>query len=295
MKRKTLKIKNGETISYIDQGEGKKVLVLIHGNTSSSVFYKPMLELMPRNIRIIAPDLRGFGNSSYESRYDSLKELAEDINELLIQLGIKHFDVAGWSLGGGVAMELVLMNNNAEKLILISSTTHKGYPLYQKDANMQPIIGKAYESKEAMSKDPLQVLPLLQIIETNNIEMMKMIFNATIYTESKPSEEDQNLYASEALKERSLVDADWAISSLNLSAEPNAYAKGNNAYKDITIPVLHILGDNDLLVPESMLEDNVSTLLGNSKVLRYDKCSHSPFVDKPTEITKDVLDFIKET
>lgn len=38
MKRKTITIDNGESIIYIEQGSGNKTLVLIHGNTSSSVF-----------------------------------------------------------------------------------------------------------------------------------------------------------------------------------------------------------------------------------------------------------------
>lgn len=291
MERKQLTLPNGETIFYFDQGSGSKTLVLIHGNASSSVYYKPLLERLPKSIRVIAPDLRGFGNSSYHNRFDTLKELAEDVNLLLEALNVQNFDLAGWSLGGGVAMELALLNKNAQKLILIASTTHLGFPLYQKDSNMQPIIGKAYESKEEMAKDPINVLPLLNVLNTQNLEMMKAIYNMGIYTVGKPSEEDQELYALEALKQRNLIDADWAISSFNLSNIHNGYKNGNGKIKDLTNETLHILGDKDLMVPEFMLDQNVNAIK-NSKVIRYKDCSHSPFVDKPEQITSDILAFI---
>ncbi|NLB84851.1 MAG: alpha/beta hydrolase [Acholeplasmataceae bacterium] len=292
MIRKEILLSNGETISYHEQGSGSKTLVLIHGNSSSSVYYKPLFERLPQNLRVIAPDLRGFCNSSYTNSFDSLKELASDVNELLEMLKVTSFDVVGWSLGGGVAMELVLMNKNANKLILVASTTHYGYPLYQKDSLNQPIIGKAYLTKEQMAKDPVQVLPLLKVIETQNIEMMKSIYNAGIYLVNKPTEEDQILYAEESLKQRCLVDADWAISTFNLSDKNNGYMQGNGQINNIINDTLHILGDRDLMVPEFMLEQNIEAIK-NSTVIRYENCAHSPFVDKPEEITKDLLEFIK--
>lgn len=292
MERKKLKIANGETISYFEQGSGPKTLVLIHGNTSSSYYYKPLFERLPKDLRVIAPDLRGFGDSSYQNRFDSLKELAEDIDLLLKALNVEKFALVGWSLGGGVAMELALLNNNVQKLILVASTTHYGYPLYQKDENNQPILGLAYESKEAMALDPVQVLPLLNIIKTQDVNMMNTIYNMGIYLYEKPEPEEAIILAKEALKTRSLIDADWAISSFNLSNTHNGYNMGNGKIKDLKIPTLHILGDKDYMVPEFMLEQNREAII-DSKVIRYQDCAHSPFVDKPDAITNDILAFIK--
>ena len=150
MERKVVKLKNGESISYFEQGTGSKTLVLIHGNTSSSVYFKPLFERFDSNIRVIAPDLRGFGNSSYINRFDSLKELAEDIDELLLALNVGEFSLLGWSLGGGVSMELALLNNNVKNLILVASTTHKGYPLYQKDENNEQMIAEAESERQRL-------------------------------------------------------------------------------------------------------------------------------------------------
>ena len=83
----------------------KKTLLLIHGNFSSSLFFTPMFDRLPKDIKVIAPDLRGFGDSTYYRRISSLNDLAEDLYLFMQAKDIKKVDVIGWSLGGGVALE----------------------------------------------------------------------------------------------------------------------------------------------------------------------------------------------
>ena len=97
MKKKTIKIDNGETYAYLEQGSGNQVLLLIHGNFSGSLYYKPLFDRLPRTIRAIAPDLRGYGDSSYENRFDTLATLATDLRLFLKALNIDKVDVVGWS------------------------------------------------------------------------------------------------------------------------------------------------------------------------------------------------------
>ncbi|HPG43948.1 MAG TPA: alpha/beta hydrolase, partial [Acholeplasmataceae bacterium] len=104
--KKQIVLKNGEVIHYVEKGTGDKTLLLIHGNFSSSLHYTPLLERLPKDIRVIAPDLRGYGDSSYYRRIHSLKELADDMALFLEAKRIHEVDVVGWSLGGGVALEM---------------------------------------------------------------------------------------------------------------------------------------------------------------------------------------------
>jgi pimeloyl-ACP methyl ester carboxylesterase len=43
MEKRNIVIKNGEVIYYLEQGQGDKTLILIHGNFSSSMHYTPYL------------------------------------------------------------------------------------------------------------------------------------------------------------------------------------------------------------------------------------------------------------
>lgn len=291
MEKKYIHLKNGETYAYLEKGSGKP-LILIHGNLSSSLYYLPLIERLPENIRVIALDLRGFGDSSYLSKFDSLANLSTDIQLFMSELKIEKASIAGWSLGGGVAMEFASRYpRSVDKLILINSTTHKGYPIFKKDKNNAPILTEGYKSKDELATDPLQVKPILEAIATENAFFMSYIYDLTIYTHNKPTPEANQLYIKETLKQRCLVDADYALACLNMSDVPNLYTKGDGSIKNIKADTLMFWGTLDKTVPEYMVLDNLAAL-PQAKYVKFEQCGHSPLVDKPDDLAKEILKFI---
>lgn len=292
MEKKFVQLKNGETYAYLEKGHGK-TMILIHGNLSSSVYYLPLIERLPDDVRVIALDLRGFGDSSYHERFDSLANLATDVQLFMSELKIDKATILGWSLGGGVAMEFASRYpKSTEKLILINSTTHKGYPIFKKDKNNAPIFTEGYKSKDEMALDPLQVKPVLDAIATENAFFMSYIYDLTIYTHQKPTAEANQLYIKETLKQRCLVDADFALASLNMSETPNLYSKGDGSIKQIKAETLMFWGNLDKTVPESMVLDNLNAIPG-SKYIKLEPCGHSPLVDQPDRLTQEILTFVR--
>lgn len=293
MDKRYVKLQNGETLAYLEQGKGDKTLLLIHGNLSSSVYYLPLLKELPADIHVLAVDLRGFGDSTYEKKFSSLKDLADDVALFLKALSVNKIVVAGWSLGGGVAMELAAYYPDlVEKLILINSTTHKGYPIFKKDAAFKPLVGQIYASADEMANDPLQVKPVLDAIKVNNTGFMTYIYDMTIYTVNKPALEDNVLYISETMKQKCLPEADYALATLNMGNTPNFYRGGDNSIAKIKCPVLHFWGEKDLTVPEYMVLENIEALKNNSKYIKFENCGHSPLVDKPKELGIEILNFV---
>jgi pimeloyl-ACP methyl ester carboxylesterase len=192
-------------------------------------------------------------------------------------------------------MELAaLLGERVRTLTLLSSTTHKGYPIFQKDETKKPIYGKIYASKEAMAEDPLQVKPVLDALAAKNAALMSWIYDVTIYTGKKPEPDDNFRWIAETLKMRCLLDADWALANLNMSDEPNYYGPGTSRIHNIRAKVLHLWGFLDKTVPEYMLLDNATALKGQSSVVRWDQCGHSPLVDRIEDLTETMLDFIKK-
>lgn len=278
-----------ETLAYLDEGQGP-VVVMVHGNMSSSVHYEPLITRIKDKYRCIAVDLRGFGDSSYNNRFDTLEELADDVAAFTDALGIDSFYLVGWSNGGGVSLRLCAKYpEKVKKFFDIEGAGLKGYPLYKKE-NYQS-TGKPYANKEEMAGDPMQVAPVLGIFAKGDAAMMTSIWDATIYTVNKPTREQNDLWMSETLKQRNLVDLDWALATLNMSDEYTPYGKGDGSIKNIKCPVALTMAEKDIVVPDYMVLDNYNALGDLATLLPYENCGHSPMVDCPDRLAEDVCKF----
>ena len=291
MEKKFISI-GAETIAYLDEGQGPAV-VMVHGNMSSSVHYEPLISRIKDKYRCIALDLRGFGDSSYNNRFDTLEELADDVNLFTEALGLDSYYLVGWSNGGGVSLRLCAKYpEKIKKFFDIEGAGLKGYPLYKKE-NYQS-TGKPYANKEEMATDPMQVAPVLGIFEKGDAAMMTSIWDATIYTVNKPTREQNDLWMSETLKQRNLVDLDWALATLNMSDEFTPYGPGDGSIHNIKCPVALTMAEKDIVVPDYMVLDNYNAL-GDLATLRpYENCGHSPMVDCPDRLANDVVNFFTE-
>lgn len=278
-----------ETIAYVDEGQGP-VVVMVHGNMSSSIHYEPLISRIKDKFRCIALDLRGFGDSTYNNRFDTLEELADDVAAFTKALGLDSYYLVGWSNGGGVSLKLCAKYpEKVKKFFDIEGAGLKGYPVYKKE-NYQS-TGEPYASKEEMATDPMQVGPVLSIFAKGDSAMMSSIWDATIYTVNKPTKEQSDLWMSETMKQRNLVDLDWALATLNMSDEFTPYGKGDGSIHNIMCPVALTMAEKDVVVPDYMVLDNYHALGGLATLLPYENCGHSPMVDCPDRLAKDVVDF----
>ena len=291
MEKKFISIGN-ETLAYLDEGQGDVVL-MVHGNMSSSVHYEPLISRIKDKYRCIAVDLRGFGDSTYNNRFDTLEELADDVNAFTEALGIDSYYLVGWSNGGGVSLKICAKYpEKVKKFFDIEGAGLKGYPIYQKE-NYQS-TGKPYASKQAMAEDPMQVGPVVAIFEKGDGALMASIWDATIYTVNKPTREQSDLWIAETMKQRNIVDLDWALATLNMSDEYTPYGKGDGTIKNIKCPVALTMGEKDMVVPDYMVLDNYNALGSLATLLPYENCGQSPMVDCPDRLASDVVEFFSK-
>jgi pimeloyl-ACP methyl ester carboxylesterase len=93
--------------------DGEPVFFL-HGNASAARFWEETLVALPKGLRGIAPDLRGYGDTDPEpiDATRGLRDFADDLHAL-----VEHQDIAGaagqvhlvgWSAGAGVAMQYAI-------------------------------------------------------------------------------------------------------------------------------------------------------------------------------------------
>lgn len=99
------------SVSYLEAGDKEKEpLVLIHGNTSSNLFFTPTIDALKDRFHIYAPDLRGYGHTEKLpiDATKGMKNWSEDIRSFMEALSIEKPHIIGWSMGGGVAMQYTM-------------------------------------------------------------------------------------------------------------------------------------------------------------------------------------------
>lgn len=89
-------------LHYLDWAGGPEVLVLLHGGALSAHSFDLLAMAIGAEVRCIALDLRGHGESSWAERY-SVEEWADDLTALIDWLGLGRIHLAGMSLGGCIA------------------------------------------------------------------------------------------------------------------------------------------------------------------------------------------------
>jgi pimeloyl-ACP methyl ester carboxylesterase len=93
---------NGIRMHYLAAGKGEPV-ILLHGYAQNSHMWRPLMKELAKTHFVIAPDLRGFGDTTKaEAGYDK-KSMAQDVHALAQLLGIKKAGVVGHDIGLMVA------------------------------------------------------------------------------------------------------------------------------------------------------------------------------------------------
>lgn len=222
-------LSNGETIAYQEVGrQNEEMLVLIHGNMTSSQHFDLVIEKLQKQYHIYAIDLRGFGQSTYNKAIDSLQDFAEDVKLFIDKFNLKKFSLMGWSMGGGVAMEFTASHPTfVEKLILVESVGMKGYPIFKKDINGQPIGSSLLKTKEEIALDPVQIAPVLDAIKNMNKAYYRTVWNLLIYTHNQPEPDRYEKYLDDMLTQRNFVDVNYSLVTFNISDEHNGVVRGN--------------------------------------------------------------------
>ncbi|MGA9138840.1 MAG: alpha/beta hydrolase, partial [Methanocella sp.] len=95
-------IVNGIKIHYVEAGHGSPVF-LLHGFPETWFAWRKQIPVLSTNYRVIAPDLRGYGDTDKpQDGYDK-RTMARDIYELMLSLGYTKIVLVGHDRGARVA------------------------------------------------------------------------------------------------------------------------------------------------------------------------------------------------
>lgn len=147
---------NGINIHYVIGGAGEP-LVLVHGFGQNWYMWNRLLPELSKHFTVIAPDLRGVGESDKPAGGYDKKRMATDIHELVKQLGYNNINLAGHDIGLMVAYAYAAQfGNEVKKIALLDALLPGVEPVWSDSKDKLwwfgffgwPASGKIVEGKE---------------------------------------------------------------------------------------------------------------------------------------------------
>jgi pimeloyl-ACP methyl ester carboxylesterase len=180
---------DGVDLVWRETGEGRPVL-LLHGLFSDAdtnwIRFGHAAEIASRGFRVIMPDLRGHGLSDAPHAPAAYPRdiLARDGLELIAHLGLRDYDLGGYSLGGRTAVRMVVGGARPRRLVVSGMGLDGLLDTGSRSAHFKAVLeglgrherGSPEWMAEAFLKttggDPEALLPLLDsFVETKEAEL----------------------------------------------------------------------------------------------------------------------------
>jgi pimeloyl-ACP methyl ester carboxylesterase len=143
---------NGLELYYETHGKGRP-LVLLHGGLGSTSMFGENLKALAKHYKVIAVDLQGHGRTADIDRPLSVELMADDVAALMQHLKLGRADVFGYSLGGGVALQVGIRHPELVNKLVIVSTAFRRNAFYPEILAQQAQVNEG--AAEMMKQTPM--------------------------------------------------------------------------------------------------------------------------------------------
>jgi 3-oxoadipate enol-lactonase len=246
---------NGTTLHYQEQGTGKP-LVLLHGFPLDSRIWREQIAALSDRFRVIAPDLRGFGQSKSAEPF-TMESLADDVHALLAEIGALPCVLGGLSMGGYVALAY------AKKY----PTDLRGLALIDSKAEADTAEGKA-------GRDKMIELARSQGAKAVAEQMMPKML-APDAERSRPQVKRE---LEQIMSAQSPLTIEHALAAMRDRADMASHLPS------IAVPALVIVGEHDTLTPPAGAE-KMSAAIPKSTYVVIRGAGHMSPMEQPQQVT----------
>lgn len=252
---------DGNKIRYLESGNSKNILVLVHGLGASAERWNNVIPKFAKHYHVIVPDLIGFGYSDKPIVDYTPDFFSTFLGKFFNALEIKRPNVIGSSLGGQITAEYASAHpDNIEKLILVSPSG----VMKQSTPALDAYIMAALYPNEQSAK--------------NAFEMM----------ESSGNQVDDRIVHG-FIERMQLPNAKLAFMSTVLGLKNSEVITPK--LHTIISPTLIIWGSNDPVIPIQYAE-SFALSIKDCRFYRMDNCGHTPYVQDPDTFSSIVLEFL---
>lgn len=259
-----VEIESELTIHYLDLNpNGNKVLLLLHGLGATGESWQLQFPaLLEAGFRVLAPDMRGFGRSTFPGGSNNSEVMAHDMIMFLDHLQVENCHIIGISMGGTIAIQQTLIKPAMVNSLILTNTFAKLRP-----KKVRTWFFYVYR---------------LMLLHTFGMQSQAKFVAKKLF----PKPEQVEL-RKEFANQVSQANPDGYRSMLRSFARYDLSAQINK----ITVPTLIITGENDSVVPPAFQNELASQIL-NSRQIIIPKAGHAVSVEQPMIYNKIILDFL---
>jgi 3-oxoadipate enol-lactonase len=261
---------SGFSMTYEDSGDHSHSLaplplLLIHGFPLDRTLWAGQVRSLAEVARVIAPDLRGFGESGMPSGAVSMDTYADDLRGLLDALGIQSAVITGLSMGGYIALAFHRRNPaHVRGLILADTKAGPDSPEGKKGRDDSIVLARAQGSGAIGEKMLPKMLTPKTIMEREDV--------ATAVRTMMARQPVAGVVAAlEAMRDR-----------------PDS----TQTLREIKAPTLVVTGAEDMLIPASEAEA-MSEAIQGARFASIPGAAHLSNLDQPDAFNEAVRSFLK--
>jgi pimeloyl-ACP methyl ester carboxylesterase len=252
------------TLAVEDRGSGP-VLLLVHGFPLDHTMWRYQLDDLSRDFRVLAPDLRGFGQSEVTPGVVTMQTYADDLANLLDALGIQEqIALCGLSMGGYVVWQFIERHRaRLAKVILCDTRAIADSP--------EVAEGRLESAQKVLLEGPQMLvqgmLPKLFAPATNEHQAHLIDATRTVMLGTSP--------------------AGIAAALRGMAERPDVTPK----LRGYDVPALVICGEHDAIATVSEMKTFAADL-PQAKFLEVKDAGHMAPLEKPEPVNAAIREFL---
>jgi 3-oxoadipate enol-lactonase len=246
-------------MKVFDQGKGPAVL-LIHAFPLNHTMWEPQFAGLISHFRVIAPDIRGFGESQPSSPW-TMEDIAGDLHDLLNRLGIETCAMVGVSMGGYIALPFWSKYPKRIRQLVLANTRARADNDNEKAARNE-MIAAIQQSGTAILPDRL----LPRLLKPNSPQGVVTVVRKMI-EEVNPQ---AAIRAVTAMRDR--IDFSSAVHRINC-------------------PTLVVAGEEDAIIQCEDSRELADSIPG-SHFMQIPQSGHLSNLENPSEFNRALLGFL---
>jgi len=122
---------NGVRLHYVIGGTGSPIL-LVHGFPETWYAWRKVMPLLAKRHTVIVPDLRGAGGSDRPAGPYDTGTMAEDLHQLVLQLGFREIDLVGHDVGVAVSYPYAAAHRDEVRHLVLLDVPPQGTAAFEK-------------------------------------------------------------------------------------------------------------------------------------------------------------------